>query len=155
MKINNLLISVFCVLMSCNQKSAEVESSEITSSTVPEVNYDEQTTQQVVDHHLEAFIGNDLEEVMADYIEESILVTPDRTYRGLAEIRENFINAYAALPTDSTLVTVSKNMAVKDVGYIIWNADAPKFEFEHCSDSFIIHDGKIIRQTFMGVVTPK
>lgn len=155
MKFNLLIFLGLCLVISCNPKNGEIKDAEINAAQVHELNYDEQTTQQVVDHHLEAFIGNDLEEVMADYTEESILITPDRTYRGQAEIRENFVNAYAALPTDSTTVTVVKNISVKDVGYIIWDADAPNFDFKHCSDSFIIHDGKIIRQTFMGVVTPK
>ncbi len=155
MKINILLVLVFCMLYSCSPKSKEIENNDTSNISSPSLNYDEQTTQQVVDHHLEAFIGNDLEEVMADYTEESVLITPDRTYSGLAEIRENFVNAYAALPKDSTTVSVIKNMAVKEVGYIIWEADAPNFDFKNCSDSFIVHDGKIILQTFMGVVTPK
>lgn len=155
MKINLLLALVFCFMISCAPKNEEIKEIQTSDTEPPKLNYDERITQQVVDHHLEAFIGNDLEEVMADYTEESVLITPDRTYRGLDEIRENFVNAYMALPKDSTAVTVLKNMAVKDVGYIIWEADAPKFDFKNCSDSFIVHDGKIIRQTFMGVVTPK
>ena len=155
MKTNALLISVFCLVFSCNPKSKEVEQDDSSIAPSPSLNYDEQTTQKVLDHHFKAFVENDLQEVMADYTEESILITPDRTYRGLAEIRENFVNAYAALPKDSTKVTLLKDLSVKDVGYIIWEADAPKFDFKHCSDSFIIHDGIIIRQTFMGVVTPK
>ncbi|WP_057935712.1 nuclear transport factor 2 family protein [Algoriphagus resistens] len=155
MKFNLLILFALAMISSCSPKRGDMGEAETLEVATQMLNYDEQTTQQVVDHHLEAFIGNDLEEVMADYTEESILITPDRTYRGLAEIRENFVNAYAALPKDSTTVTVLKNVAVKDVGYIIWEADAPKFDFKGCSDSFIVHDGKIIRQTFMGMVALK
>lgn len=155
MKINVLILVVLALVISCNPKVEETSGNASQSAESQELTYNEETTQQVVDHHFKAFVENDLEEVMADYTEESILITPDRTYRGLAEIRENFVNAYAALPKDSTNVTLIKNLSVKDVGYIIWEADAPSLSFKDCSDSFIVHDGKIIRQTFMGVITPK
>ena len=41
---------------------------------------DENKTRQVYKHHDEAFGKRDLEGVLADYSEESILVTPDKTY---------------------------------------------------------------------------
>ncbi|SFT37834.1 hypothetical protein SAMN04489724_0491 [Algoriphagus locisalis] len=155
MKSYYLLVAVLCTTFSCSPKNEEIAETLTSENEIQKRNYDEQTTQQVLDHHFKAFVENNLEEVMADYTEESILITPDRTYRGLAEIRENFVNAYAALPKDSTSVTLIKSLATKDVGYIIWEADAPNFEFKNSSDTFIIHDGKIVRQTFMGVVTPK
>ncbi|UZD22781.1 nuclear transport factor 2 family protein [Algoriphagus halophytocola] len=155
MKSYFLLLAVFCTAFSCSPKNEELKETPTSEAEVPKLNYDEQTTQQVLDHHFKAFVENNLEEVMADYTEESILITPDRTYRGLAEIRENFVNAYAALPKDSTTVNLIKDLAIKDVGYIIWEADAPNFEFKSSSDTFIIQDGKIVRQTFMGVVTAK
>ena len=155
MKYNFLLLAVFCAAFSCSPRNEELKETQTSEIEKPKLNYDEQTTQKVLDHHFKAFVENDLEEVMADYTEESILITPDRTYRGLEEIRENFVNAYAALPRDSTTVNLLKDLAIKDVGYIIWEADAPNFDFKNSSDTFIIHDGKIIRQTFMEVVTSK
>ncbi|MEB2775111.1 nuclear transport factor 2 family protein [Algoriphagus sp. D3-2-R+10] len=149
-------ITLLAFSFSCsneNRKETEQESLEAMSEEV--MQYDEDITQSVVDHHLKAFIGNDLNETMADYTEESILITPYRTYRGLAEIQLNFENAFAALPKDSTTVTVSKNTAIRDVGYIIWEADAPKLNFSYCSDTFIIQNGKIVSQTFAGIITPK
>ena len=111
---------------------------------------DEAKTQAVLDHHLKAFKENDLEATMADYGEKSILVTPDATYRGLAEIRKGFEGAFAAFPKDSTTMNITKTIVVQDVAYIIWNAKTPKFELSYATDSFIIRDGKIIRQTYAG-----
>ena len=67
---------------------------------------DEAVTKKVLDHHLQTFQQNDLDGVMEDYTEESVLITPDRTYKGLAEIRENFVAAYQALPTNGTTMTI-------------------------------------------------
>ena len=115
---------------------------------------DEATTKKVLDHHLKTFQANDLEGVMADYVEESILITPDRTYKGLSEIRENFVQAYKALPSKGTTMTITKSVVSKNVAYIVWKAISPTLEFKYATDTFIIVDGKIVSQTFAGVVVP-
>jgi hypothetical protein len=115
---------------------------------------DEAVTKKVLDHHLQTFQGNDLEGVMADYTEESILITPDRTYKGLAEIRENFVQAFEALPINGTTMTVTKSVVNRDVAYIVWKAVTPTLEFKYATDTFIIVDGKIVSQTFAGDIVP-
>jgi hypothetical protein len=115
----------------------------------------EQTTQSVLDHHMKSFQANDLEATLADYTEESVLITPDKTYKGLAEIRDNFIFAFSVLPKDSTILKMNKSVVVKDVAYVVWEADAPKLKFGYCTDTFIVQNGKIVRQTYAGMVTPK
>jgi hypothetical protein len=91
---------------------------------------------------------------MADYTEESVLITPDKTYNGLAEIRENFVSAFAAFPKDSAVLQLDKSVVVNDVGYILWQATTPKFKLSFATDTFIIRNGKIIRQTYAGVASP-
>ena len=111
----------------------------------------ESRTKEVLDHHWVAFKANDLEETMEDYTEESVLITPDATYSGLDEIRENFVSAFKAFPKDSSTLTLEKSVVNKDVGYIIWKAQAPTFNLSFGTDTFIIRDGKILRQTYAGV----
>jgi ketosteroid isomerase-like protein len=115
---------------------------------------DEAVTKKVLDHHVQTFQANDLDGVMADYTEESILITPDRTYKGLAEIRENFVQAYKALPASGTTMTVTKSVVNRDVAYIVWTAVTPTLNFKYATDTFIIVDGKIISQTFAGDIVP-
>lgn len=112
---------------------------------------DEQKTKEVLDHHWEAFKANDLEETLKDYSEESVLITPNATYKGLEEIRNNFINAFKMFPKDSSTFNLDKSIVVKDVGYILWNAKTPGFNLTYGTDTFIIRDGKIVRQTYAGV----
>ena len=115
---------------------------------------DEALTKRVLDHYIQTFQQNDLEGVMADYTEESILVTPDRTFTGLAEIRENFVGAFQALPTKGTTMTLTKSLASKDIGYMVWKATTPTLEFRYATDTFVIRNGKILRQTYAGEVAP-
>lgn len=112
---------------------------------------DEGATREVLEHHWDAFKANDLEETMKDYTEESVLVTPNATYSGLAEIRTNFVNAFKGFPRDSTQFTLNKSVVAKDIGYILWKAKTPAFNLTYATDTFIIRDGKIVRQTFAGV----
>jgi hypothetical protein len=141
--ITALALSLF--LFGCNSQPAN----NTATATI-----DETVTEKVLKHHWDAFQGNDLEETMADYTEESVLITPDRTYSGLAEIRENFVNAFAAFPRDSATLTLDKSVVKKDVGYILWNAKTPTFNLTFATDTFVIVDGKIIRQTYAGVASP-
>lgn len=122
-----------------------------TTKTVTSPSISEEKTKEVLDHHLAVFIQNDLEGTMADYTEESVLITPDASFIGLAEIRKNFEGAFAAFPKDSSTLTINKTVVVKDLGYILWQAKAPKFELSYATDTFVIQDGKIIRQTYAGV----
>ncbi len=112
---------------------------------------DEAETRRVLDHHWKAFIGNDLEETMKDYAEESVLITPTVTYRGIEEIRANFIDAFRKFPKDAGSFNLQSSQVVKDVGYILWTAETPTFTLAFGTDTFIIRDGKIVRQTFAGV----
>ncbi|HMJ70886.1 MAG TPA: nuclear transport factor 2 family protein [Cyclobacteriaceae bacterium] len=116
--------------------------------------FDEAVTKKVLDHHLQTFQQNDLEGVMADYTEESFLITPDRTYKGLAEIRENFVGAFQALPAAGTTMTVTQSVVNKGVAYIVWKAVTPTLEFKYATDTFVILDGKIVSQTYAGDVVP-
>lgn len=112
---------------------------------------DEAQTEAVLDHHWQTFIANDLEGVMEDYTEESILITPNGTYSGLEEIRGNFINAFKAFPSQGADLTLNQSLAVKDVGYILWEANTPEFNLTYATDTFIIRNGKILRQSYAGV----
>lgn len=112
---------------------------------------DPEVTKQVLDHHWQTFMDNDLEGVMEDYTEESILITPDTTYKGLEAIRQNFVRAFEAFPAEENPLTLHKSVVEKDVGYILWEASTPEFELLFATDTFIIRDGKIIRQTYGGI----
>jgi hypothetical protein len=144
MKLSIILMSSVLLLANCQDKSGTINQQSIA----------EEVTDQVLKHHWDAFKANDLEATMEDYTEESILITPDRTYKGLSEIRENFISAFLVFPKDSSTLQLDKSVVQGDVGYIIWKATAPRLNLNFATDTFIIRDGKIVRQTYAGVSQP-
>lgn len=143
MKTKLLSFVLLLLLTNCEKQTA---------TNQPLIN--QEATEQVLKHHWDAFQANDLEATMEDYTEESILITPDRTFKGLSEIRENFVFAFSIFPRDSSTLQLDKSVVQGDVGYIIWKANAPKFNLTFGTDTFIVHDGKIVRQTYAGVVAP-
>jgi len=144
MKFQLIILMATALATSCAPKT----------STVATSGANEQKTQEVLDHHWKAFQANDLEATMADYSEESVLITPDKTFKGLAEIQENFVFAFSLFPKGSTTFKLDKSVVNQDVGYIIWQATSPKIKITFGTDTFIIRDGKIVRQTYAGVAAP-
>lgn len=103
------------------------------------------TTQDVLQRHLQA-AGQSVDAVMADYVEESVLMTAEATHRGRVEIRafftelleggsKGFLGAFRMIRQE-----ISGELA-----YIVWEA-RPWFPF--ATDTIVVRDGKIVAQTF-------
>ena len=52
-------------------------------------------TRKIIEHHFSAFKENDLENILSDYSDESIIFTPDTVYRGLKQIESLFYKPFA------------------------------------------------------------
>jgi hypothetical protein len=124
---------------------------ETLSSQQAQASISEDKTKEVLEHHWDAFTQNNLEAVMADYTDESVLITPDQTFKGLEEIRKNFENAFEKFPKDQTSFKLNKSVIDGEVSYILWQAKTPTFNLTYATDTFVVRDGKIISQTYAGV----
>lgn len=102
-------------------------------------------TEAVLLRHLQAATAG-VDAVMADYTESSVVITPDGTYRGLAEIREYFTTllegAFRGFIKSFKMI---RQDVAGDVAFIVW--DAPPW-FHHATDTFVIGNDKILVQTF-------
>jgi hypothetical protein len=136
-----LILFAACLFAGCESKAALTKD-------------EEQKTAEILNHHWKTFHDNDLEGVLADYTEESILITPNRTYKGMQEIRDNFVSAFATFPKSTATMQLNKSVVQRDVGYILWEATGPKIRLSFGTDTFVIRNGKIISQTYGGVATP-
>jgi ketosteroid isomerase-like protein len=104
------------------------------------------TTGTVVSRHLGAIAARDLDQLIADYTEASVLITPDATFQGLEGLR-GFFAAALNLFTPEVMADfmISKQEVAGEIAYLFWSA-GPKIPF--ATDSFLIRDGKIMVQTF-------
>lgn len=103
------------------------------------------TTQEVVEHHLQAF-GEGLDSILSDYNDESCIISQKGTFRGSTEIRTFFESFVSGLPEGfMEAFKVTKMECNNEVGYITWEA-SPWFPLG--TDTFVVKDGMINSQTF-------
>ena len=113
-------------------------------------------TQAVLDHHLAAFGAGDTHEILADYTEQSVLITADGTIRGLDALREAFDGFFGGLFAPGTYDFTMEALTVEgEVAYIVWHADCASADVALGTDTFIVRDGKIAVQTFAARIEPK
>ena len=104
----------------------------------------------ILDHHWNSFGAGDLDAVMEDFVEESVVLRPNSVARGLAEIRRSFSEIMANLTgfeASQDSVTVAGSMVLLE-----WTIRASDGRVLHCNDSFHIERGKILYQTYIGGV---
>jgi len=103
------------------------------------------TTATTLTHHLEAILQTDVDAIMSDYTETSVLVTPNGRLEGLAAIRGFFTQFIANSPPELLkAMTLTHQEVTGEIAYIIWTAE-PFIPF--ASDTFLIRDDSIVVQT--------
>ena len=105
------------------------------------------SAREVLDHHLQAF-GEGIDAILTDYTEDSVIISQQGVFKGLAEIR-GFFTAFAeGLPEGfMEAFNVTQIEAEGDVAYMTWEA---KPWFPLGTDTLVVRDGKIATQTFAG-----
>ena len=104
----------------------------------------------LVMHHLNSFMDNDLQTLMLDYTDKSVLITSDATYTGLNEIKQFFTNLIIHFPKQEFKFELDKITVKDELGFIVWHANTPSLIVSFGTDTFIIKDNKILQQTFAG-----
>lgn len=103
------------------------------------------STAEVIRGHLEA-AREGVDAVMQHFTEESVLITREATYRGLAEIRKFYTAFFNQIPKGFfDGFKLNRLETVGEIGYIHWQVD-PWFLL--ATDTFVVRNGKILFQTF-------
>jgi len=112
-------------------------------------------TESVFEHHIEAFANQDLDEVMIDYTDDSVVVTNMGVFRGLDEIEGLFRNLFDEFSQEGTTIEVDDTIVEDDFGYLLWHGETPDNVYEFCTDTFYVPGETIEFQSFAGKVQPK
>ncbi len=99
------------------------------------------STESVIKHHIQALAEGDLDEIMADYSENSVFLTNDNVIEGLDGIRAVFAGAVA---NGGFVVSMQHELYHNDAAYITWNVPGV---IALGTDTFIVKDGSIVLQT--------
>ncbi|MFB6107863.1 MAG: nuclear transport factor 2 family protein [Haloplanus sp.] len=113
------------------------------------------TTGDVLDHHLDAFTSQDLDMTLEDYTDDSIIITNMGTFRGLDEIEELFSGLFEEFSQAGSSIELDQRTVEDEYAYIVWHGENPDNVYEFCTDTFVVEDGAITRQTFAGKIEPK
>ena len=112
--------------------------------------------EKVLNHHLGAFGTGDLDEVMNDYTNESVLIVPEVTIKGRSAIRSAFESFFNGLFKPGTYeFSLDRIDIVGDIAYIVWHSENEGADVSLGTDTFLIRDGNIAIQTFAAKVDEK
>ncbi len=103
------------------------------------------TPEEVFRHHAQALGAGDLDEIVADYADDAIFITPAGVLRGKDGIRAGFTRLLADMP-DATL-DLKTQIYEGDVLFLEWTAAAAGASVEDGIDTFVFRDGLIRVQT--------
>lgn len=109
----------------------------------------------VFDHHLTAFIERNMQENLADYTEDSVVIIPNTIFRGKAEIEGLFGALFKEFAQEGSKFELTEKRVEGNIVYISWKASTPDNEYRYATDTFLIEDGKIKIQTIGLVVESK
>ena len=101
------------------------------------------STESVLGHHLDSVAAGDVDALMQDFTEESVIFTPEGPLRGLEAIRGIMTSLVTEmLPPGSDFNMINQSIE-GEVGYIAWSGSSEKFDFPIGTDTFIGKNDKI------------
>lgn len=103
------------------------------------------TPQEVFAHHGRALATGDLDEIIADYADDSVVLTSAGAARGKDAIRQVFVTLLDDLPDAAW--DLKTQIFEGDVLFLEWSADAAHYRVDDGVDTFVFADGMIRAQT--------
>ena len=103
------------------------------------------TPEEVFQHHAQALGAGDLDEIVADYADDAVFITPAGVLRGKDGIRAAFTQLLADVP--SAAWELKTQTYEDDLLFLEWAADAAQTRVDDGIDTFVFRDGLIQVQT--------
>ncbi len=111
------------------------------------------TPGEVFQHHAQALGAGDLEEIVADYADDAVFISPSGVPRGKDGIRAAFTTLLADVPNAAW--ELKTQIYEGDVLFLEWAADAAATRVTDGIDTFVFRDGLIQVQTVRYTVQHK
>jgi len=103
------------------------------------------TAQEVFAHHGKALAAGDLDEILADYADDSVVITAAGAARGKDGVRTVFVTLLDDLPNAAW--DLKTQIFDDDVLFLEWAADSAVNRVDDGVDTFVFRDGMIRAQT--------
>lgn len=102
------------------------------------------TPEEVFAHHAQSLGAGDLEEIVADYTDDALLVVQRKVYRGKDGARQVFTQLLSDAPDAKWEV---ETVFADDMLYLDWKATSAASKVEDGVDTFVFANGLIRLQT--------
>jgi len=103
-------------------------------------------------HHAQALGAEDLEEIVADYSDDAVFITPAGVQRGKDGIRQAFTKLLGEVPQATW--DIKTTIYEGDVMLLEWGAEGGGNRIEDGIDTFVFRDGLIRVQTVRYTLQP-
>ena len=103
------------------------------------------TPEEVFQHHAQALGAEDLDEIVADYADDAVFITPAGIRHGKDGIRAAFTELLGDVPQATW--DLKTQIYHDDVLFLEWAADSARTRVEDGIDTFVFRDGLIRVQT--------
>jgi ketosteroid isomerase-like protein len=103
------------------------------------------TPQEIFQHHGAALVAGDIDEIVADYTDDAVFITPRGVLRGKEGVREGFTLMLEDLPNAKW--EIPTQIFEGDVLFIEWNAVSEATRAMDGIDTFVFSDDGIRAQT--------
>ncbi|OBG29887.1 nuclear transport factor 2 family protein [Mycobacterium sp. 852002-51057_SCH5723018] len=111
------------------------------------------TPQEVFAQHVKAVVEGDLDAIVADYTDDSVVITPAGAFHGRDAIRAAFVALLDDLPNAAW--DIKTQIFDGDLLLLEWAAEAAVNRADDGVDTFVFRDGMIWAQTFRYTLKPK
>ena len=113
--------------------------------------FQEQKALDVFNRHVAAFTSGNLDEVVSDFTEQSVVFTPDGVFEGLDQIRSVYQALLAEFGVinrgDSPGIQIDTLLVRHDTLFITWHAESKHHLFGFGTDTFVFKGDKVERQS--------
>ena len=113
------------------------------------------STNDVIAHHLKAFAERDVTGVLSDYAPEAVFFTQHGPLRGVDLIRPLFQKLVTEFGKPGARFNLEQQVVDGDYAYILWTGETAENVYELGTDTFVVRDGKVVAQSFTGVIRSK
>src|SRR5215467_13165446 len=103
------------------------------------------TPQEVFQHHVQALGAGNLDEIVTDYTDDAVFITPAGIQRGKEGVRAGFTQLLADVPDAKW--ELPTQIYEGDILFLEWAADSAATRVEDGIDTFVFRDGLIRVQT--------
>ena len=109
--------------------------------------------QEVFAHHGQALAAADVDEIVTDYADNAVMISPADVKRGKDGVRQAVTQLLGDLPNAAP--DFKETTYAGDVLLLAWSADAAKSRIDDGVDTFVFGDGMIQAHTIYYTLQPK